>query len=618
MSLLAVNNIKKEYRNKEVLRDISLQVERGDKLALIGANGSGKTTLLKIIMGLEEQDFGEIFKSKKVRVGYLSQYLYDLETSNQNALYYEELFKLENKIDEYECRLEHLDYEKDLKVYEEIMKAYSLCMQEFDLIDGYTLQNKIKKILLGLGLRKEALSISLSKLSGGEKMRVSLARILLNEPELLILDEPTNHLDIKAIEWLEEYLKRFSGGVLIVSHDRYFLDRVTTRIAEIQNGHLTTKKCNYSGYLVQKSRLRDYYLKEQKNLQKQIRDGKLMVTKLRKYKKIKQSQSREKSLEKLEEKAKEMMMHLKTSENLKNISGPALKFKKISHLSSEIVTIKKLNKSFDNYHILKDLNLKIYGGERVAIVGPNGCGKTTLINIMLGRDSDYTGFVNFGKWVNYSYIGQEVSFEDEERTILEELLYNYELDEKEVRKHLSAFQFYGDVINTKIKVLSGGEKVRVVLACVMLKNPHCLILDEPTNHLDLESRIAIEKAIQNFDGTVISVSHDRYFLNKCVSRILEIKDGSITSFNGNYDDYKKGFVKEVEVKKVKVKKEEEKDILKEEKKYKDLEMKIEELEEKISEFELAINENFKHEDYLQYDVWTKDLKELYTKYEECI
>lgn len=535
MSLIAVNSIRKEYRNKIVLADVNLQIERGERVALIGPNGSGKTTLLKIMMSQVQQDLGQVFLSKRVRVGYLSQYLEDLEVADVTALHLKEIADLESKIKILEEKLSHITHETD--DYQPLLKQYEKHIEAFERLDGYTKQSMIKKTLLGLGLKEVALTLPLNKLSGGEKMRVALARILITEPELLILDEPTNHLDIKAIEWLENYLKKFKGGVLLVSHDRYFLDRVTTRTAELQGGHLTTRKCNYSTYLEQKQALRAYYLKEQKNIQRHIKSEKEMIVKLRKYKKIKQSQSREKQLKKYKEKAHEMMMHLKSTENLGTLSGPKLTFQPIQHLSHEVVTISKLSKHFDQLHLFNNIDLTIYGGQRVAIIGPNGCGKTTLINIFLGKDTDYTGTVQFGKWVDYFYLGQEISFEDESLTMMTYLQSKHTLSESNVRQQLSKFQFYGDVINTAIHELSGGEKVRLILAEIMLKNPHCLILDEPTNHLDLESRIAIERALKAYKGTIIAVSHDRYYLNACAERIIEIKDGAIHDHLGNYDSY---------------------------------------------------------------------------------
>lgn len=534
MSLITANRIRKEYRNKVVLAEVNLQVEKNERVALIGPNGSGKTTLLKIMMDQVKQDCGEVFKAKGIEIGYLSQYLEDLEMSDVTALHLDELHQMEEKLRHLELALQTADYNTDS--YKPILKQYEKAMEAFEQMDGYNRQHQIKKTLLGLGLKASSLHIPIHKLSGGEKMRVALARILIREPDLLILDEPTNHLDIKAIEWLENYLKRFKGGVLMVSHDRFFLDRVTTRIAELQGGHITTRKCNYSSYLKQKSQLRDFYLKEMKNIQKTIRAEKEMVVKLRKYKKIKQSQSREKALQKYEEKAKETLMHLKATENLKHISGPALNFKPIKHISHEVVTVEGLSKSFDQTVLFEDISFTLYGGERLALIGPNGCGKTTLINIMLGRDRDYEGKVHFGKWVDYVYLGQEVHFDDETMSMLD-IMKLYDLDEKEARRHLSRFQFYGDVVNSAIFSLSGGEKVRIRLAEMMLKNPHCLVLDEPTNHLDLESRIAIEKAISEYKGTVIAVSHDRYFLNRCIDRIIEIKSGHIIDFKGNYGKY---------------------------------------------------------------------------------
>jgi len=604
MSLVAVKSIRKEYRNKVVLSDVTLQVEHGDRIALIGANGSGKSTLLKIIMGVEVPDTGEVFKSKRIRIGYLSQSLEHYDDENFNALHYQELFELEHKLRAIEIKLEQNDYED----YDALMERYSKYMAEFDLMDGYVLQNKIKKILLGLGLRKGALLLPLQKLSGGEKMRVALARLLLNEPELLILDEPTNHLDIKAIEWLESYLRKFSGGVLLVSHDRLFLDRVTTRIGELQAGHLTVKKCNYTSYLDQKSKLKDFYLKEQKNLQKQIRAERLMVEKLRKYKKIKQSQSREKQLKKLEEKAEAMMQHLKSSENLKHISGPNLSFKGDFHVSHEVVTFENLHKHYDDYHILKGINLTIYGGEKIALVGPNGCGKTTLLNIMLGKDKEYTGHVRLGSWIKYAYLGQEVTFADESLTILEFVSSELKLNDIDTRRVLSKFQFYGDVIHSKIDILSGGERVRIKLLIMMYNNPHCLILDEPTNHLDLESRIAIEKAINDFRGSVIAVSHDRYFLNHCVDKIIEIRDGQLVKYEETIKKTKQKAKKEI---KTVEKKEAVVDTSR-------LEGDIEIVEGLIESFELSISSKLTFEDYQGYDDLCKERDLLYKQLEEMI
>ncbi|MBF4692712.1 ribosomal protection-like ABC-F family protein [Fusibacter ferrireducens] len=537
MGLLTLQNISKEYQNKVVLEGASLMVEKGECVSLVGPNGSGKSTLLKIAMGLEMPDSGQHYFSSGIKVGYLSQNVDEQETG-KNALHHEALFQLENQLNAIFKKLENDEISQDQKAYEACMRRYEKLYEKFEAMDGYNIQSKIKRILLGLGLREGALELPVERLSGGEKMRVALARILLDEPDLLILDEPTNHLDIKAIEWLEEYIKRFSGGVLIVSHDRYFLDRVTTRIAELSHGHLSIKKCNYTSYIEQKTKISGFYLKENSNLKKQIRDGEEKVQKLRKYKKIKQSKSTEKAVEKLKIKSQKLMMEMKKSENLMQKSKPKLSFKPATHMSKDIVLVEHLTKRFSDYTVLKEISFEIHGGERIGLIGPNGCGKTTLLNVILGKDIDFTGHVNFGKWVDYAYLGQEITFEDENRSVLETFEVEFpKLERKEIKKHLALFNFYGDEVDKRIEVLSGGEKTRVALARIMLNQPHCLILDEPTNHLDLESREAIENAILSFRGTVIAVSHDRFYLNQCVTRILELRDGKILSFDGNYDQY---------------------------------------------------------------------------------
>lgn len=534
MSLLTLQNIGKEYQNKVVLENVSLMVERGECVSLVGANGSGKSTLLKIAMGIESPDIGQHYFSSGIKVGYLSQNI-DEQDSGKNALHHEALFQLETQINQI---LESFKKDQSQEEYDKAMRRYERLFEQFEAMDGYNIQSKIKKILLGLGLREGALELPVERLSGGEKMRVAMARILLNEPDLLILDEPTNHLDIKAIEWLEDFIKKFSGGVLIVSHDRYFLDRVTTRIAELDHGHLTVKKCNYTSFIEQKSRIKSFYLKEHSNLRKQIRDGEEKVRKLRHYKKIKQSKSSEKEVEKLKVRSQKLLHEMRKSENLANKAKPQLNFKPAGHMSKDIVIVKNLKKSYDDYLVLDDISFEIHGGERIGLIGPNGCGKTTLLNIVLGNDQQFSGDVNFGKWVNYAYLGQDLFFEDESLTIYQEFANHFSsLEEKEVLKHLARFNFYGEEVHKPIDVLSGGEKARVELAKIMLRNPHCLILDEPTNHLDLESREAIEAAILGFKGTVIAVSHDRFYLNQCVTRILELSGGSMTSFNGNYDQY---------------------------------------------------------------------------------
>ncbi|MCM1988568.1 ribosomal protection-like ABC-F family protein [Oceanirhabdus seepicola] len=626
MSLLKFNNIHKEFDEKRVLRGANLSVERGERVALIGSNGCGKSTLLKIAVGYEVADDGQVIKEKAAKVGYLSQHMEELKGDHKNALYYEKAFKLEKKMKALEREMESCAEEYGSEYYEGLMKKYSEIMGKYESIDGYTVQNKIKKILLGLGLKEEVLLISIDKLSGGEKMRVILARILIEEPDLLILDEPTNHLDIKVIEWLEEFLKRFNGGVLIVSHDRYFLDRVITRIAELEGGTIIEKKCSYSSFIEQKKIMREYYLKEQKNTKKQIRDKKKQVQNLRSMRKFKAAESKEKEIERLKEKISSSASGLKKDEHINEKVGPNFKLNNIKKASKDIAWAKNLSKSFDGNTLLEDVNFHICGGERVAIIGTNGCGKTTLLNILLRKDTNYEGAMRLGEWVEYCYLGQHISFEDEERSILEEIMSVKDIDIKQAKVYISRFQFYGDEGNAKLKVLSGGEKVRVVLAKMMLMNINCLILDEPTNHLDLESREAVENAIRLFRGTVISVAHDRYYLNNCVNKIIEIEDKRATTYNGNYEFYlktKKEVQKEKNIQQIdkqkKTRREKVNNKVKSEKK-KQMEMENIEnnillLEEKLKVMEDGFSDRTTNEEYYEYGELSKELEKLYEVWE---
>lgn len=536
MSILKLENIYKEFGNRELLKGVNLTVHRGEKLALVGDNGTGKTTLLKIAMGLETADRGDVIIGKGVRVGYLTQNFSETvaQGTSQTALSYEKVARLEREMRELEAEM--VDEKREEKIGQ-LMSKYAKLVEEYEAMDGYNVETKIKATLLGLGLREEALTISIDRLSGGEKMRVALARILLEEPDLLILDEPTNHLDIGAVEWLENFLRNFNGGVLIVSHDRYFLDQVTTRVAELHNGITNEKSGNYSTYLEQKNIRKDFMVKERKRLDRQIKENEELVKRFMKMRKISQARSREKLGQRLE---KEYENKVNTSKGENHIKGgkPQIKFNNAKHISKDIAWAEKLTKSFEDVMIFKDADFHIHGGEKIGIIGPNGCGKTTLLNILLGKDEDFYGKATLGHWVKYGYVGQDITFEDESRTIIEEIIYKKEMLEKEAKRYLSKYQFYGDEVYKRIEVLSGGERVRVYLATLMLDEPYCLILDEPTNHLDMAARDVLEKALLEYKGTIISISHDRYFLNRCVNRILAIENNKIVSYQGNYDNYK--------------------------------------------------------------------------------
>jgi ATP-binding cassette subfamily F protein 3 len=539
--LLSLENIVKEYGNRIVLDNVNLRVHQGERLALVGSNGSGKTTIMKIVMGLESADRGKVIIAKRTKIGYLSQDLRELEcgdTFGKTAMDYEKVAKIELKLRELEKQMADPALQADPGAAEQVMNKYSRLVERYERLDGYSIEAKIKAILLGLGLRKEALTLPLTQLSGGEKMRVALARILLEEPDLLMLDEPTNHLDIQATEWLEGFLQRFGGGVLLVSHDRYFLDQVTTRVAEIENGTIATKSGTYSMYMEQKALQVDFINKERKRLQREILEATKLTQQLKSMRRISAAKSRAKTVERLRSELTGRVGEVALKEHLHQVSGPKIAFTQAKHVSAEVARADKLSKRYGKVVLFSEASFFIRGGERVGIIGPNGCGKTTLLNILLGKDDEYEGFARLGPWVKYGFVGQRIVFDDPNRTIKEELLSKKEMKDSEARDYLSQFQFYGEEVDKRIEVLSGGEKVRLLLACIMLDKPDCLIMDEPTNHLDMPARDALESALLEFHGTVIAVSHDRYFLNRCVERILEIADGKTNSYLGNYDAYK--------------------------------------------------------------------------------
>ncbi|MBW9159071.1 ATP-binding cassette domain-containing protein [Clostridium sp. FP2] len=628
MSLLVFENIRKEYKNQGVLKDVNLRIERGEKVALIGANGSGKTTLLRIATGQENCDSGKVIVAKNIRMAYLSQDMFEIRDEEQRntALYYEKVIQLENKMRTIEKDMGSVIYNSEK--YHRLMNSYSIALSEYEAIDGYIIEKKITKILMGLGLRKEVLSIPLINLSGGEKMRVLIARMILTEPDLIILDEPTNHLDINALEWLEEFLKKFEGGVLFVSHDRYFLEGVSTRIAELQEGTIIEKSCSYSNFIQQKDILRAYALKEQKTLNWKMKNINRVNDELKNKGKIRAAKSRNKTVVRINEELKKDIQILKEREHLKRDDGIKLKFKELKKVSKDIVWAEGLEKSFGAVSLFNGANFHIRGGERIGIIGANGCGKTTLIRIILGEDSDYKGFVRIGEWVKYSYLSQDINFQDEERTILEEILSRKEMNLNLVREHLSPFKFYGEDLYKKIKVLSGGEKLRLYLSCIILENSDCLILDEPTNHLDIQAREAVEKAIVEFKGTVIAISHDRYYLNNCVNRILEVtSEGKIISYNGNYDFYKnskklKLGAESRDIKSVGPNSKKQGNIKAPpncEVKNKDdttntgnVENEIIQLEEKIIEFEESIDKYTPSEKYSEYSIMLEKVSKLYS------
>lgn len=633
MSLLELENISKEYRNQVVLDGVSLRVERGERVALVGPNGAGKTTLLRIAMGLESSDRGSAVIARSAKVGYLSQDLKDIESSEQRgetALHYEKVAKLERQLRDLEKKMADQDQDPGSLANKPLMDQYARLLVQYEAVDGYTIETKIKKVLLGLGLRQETLSTPLARLSGGERMRVSVARILLEEPDLLILDEPTNHFDINATEWFENFLKKFKGGILFVSHDRYFLDRVATRVAELEKGTLCVRTGNYSSYIEQKNRLNQFVLSEHRRLRWTIRNVNETLQGLKSRGKIKASKSREKEIKKLNQELKTGLRTTKGQEHLQRVSGPKIKFKQIRHVSKDIAWAENLKKSFGDVQLFAGASFHIMGGDRIGIIGPNGCGKSTLIKMLLGYDNHFEGFLRLGEWVKYSYMGQEVLFENDRMTMLELISAKRDLQKREAQEYLARFQFYGDETNKTIDVLSGGERVRLYLALVMLENADCLILDEPTNHLDVAARDAVEAALKEFRGTIIAVTHDRFFLTHCVGKIFEIANGQITTYEGNYEFYRQvkyGPEEDTPKEKDSRPKENPKKAPSNkqpngpkaknpEKERQEIEALIMGLEERIKETELSFDQSTPVEKYREYDELSKELEKLYLRWDE--
>ena len=528
--ILSCNHISKAFGTDQILSEVSFHIEDQEKAAIVGINGAGKSTLLKIIVGELAADQGDVVLSRGRTLGYLAQHQ-DLETGRT---IYEELKEVKRPLIEMEEQIRTLELQmKDAagEELERMLAAYSRLNHTFELANGYAWQSEITGVLKGLGFSEDEFDKTVSTLSGGQKTRVSLGKLLLSKPDVILLDEPTNHLDMESISWLETYLLNYSGAVVIVAHDRYFLNRVVSKIVELEQGICTVYQGNYTAYSEKKAMIRAARMKAYLNQQQEIRHQEEVIAKLKSFnreKSIKRAESREKMLDKIEvlEKPAEINDEMKIALEPNILSG------------NDVLTIRGLAKSFGSQKLFSDVDIDIRRGERVAIIGNNGTGKTTilkLINEMLPMDA---GTITLGSKVHIGYYDQEHHVLNMENTLFEEVQGAYpDLTNTRVRNILAAFLFTGDDVFKRIGDLSGGERGRVSLAKLMLSEANFLILDEPTNHLDITSKEILEQALNSYTGTVLYVSHDRYFINQTATRILELTGQTFLNYIGNYDYY---------------------------------------------------------------------------------
>ena len=528
--ILSCQSICKSFGEKVILQDASFHIEEREKAALIGNNGAGKTTLLRIIMEEISADSGQVVIAKDKKIGYLAQY----QDIHGHHTIYEELMTTKQYILDMEDKIRSLEQEMKYVAgdkLESLMNSYTRLTHQFELENGYAYKSEIVGVLKGLGFEEEDYGKQIENLSGGQKTRVALGKLLISKPDILLLDEPTNHLDMESIAWLETYLLNYPGAVFIVSHDRYFLDKVVTKIVEIEAAQMRMYEGNYSAYALKKAQLRDAQYKAYLNQQREIKHQEAVITKLRSFnreKSIKRAESRVKMLDKIQriEKPIEIDNQMRISLEPRFISG------------NDVLTVEGLSKAFPGQTLFTDINFEIKRGERVALIGNNGTGKTTILKILNGIMDADAGRFALGSKVQIGYYDQEHHVLHMEKTIFQEISDTYPtLTETEIRNMLAAFLFTGDDVFKLISSLSGGERGRVSLAKLMLSEANFLILDEPTNHLDIASKEILEEALNSYTGTVLYVSHDRYFINQTATRIMDLTNQAIVNYIGDYDYY---------------------------------------------------------------------------------
>jgi ATPase subunit of ABC transporter with duplicated ATPase domains len=540
MISFSVNELNKYYGANHVLKGLSFEIFEGEKIGLLGKNGAGKSTLFKILAGTENYESGSVAIPSSVKVGVLDQipeYPDGYSVMDVLMTAFEKHLSIKEEMNK-------LEYEMTHNFDEKIMKRYGEIQARFEAMGGYIIDSEISKICNGLQIGSEMQQREFKLLSGGEKTRVNLGRILLQNTNVLLLDEPTNHLDIASTEWIEEFLKQYKGTVIIISHDRYFLDNVVTRIVDIVEGKAELYQGNYSYYAVEKEERYMLQLAQYEQEQSRIQQLEEAAKRMHEWarnadnaKMHRRAFAMEKRIERME----------KTDKPLKEKSITA-SFSQESFAGKEIAVFKEISKSYDNNRILDNINMTIYKGDSIALLGRNGCGKTTLLRIVTGEEQPDTGIAKLGDSIKYALLQQNVVFEKPEKTVLDTIRYDLEISDSAARNMLAAYKFRGNDVFKKVETLSGGERTRLKLCLLMQKGVNMLILDEPTNHLDIASREWIEECIENFDGTILFVSHDRYFISRFADKVWELEDGKISTFIGGYEAYKECKEKAVKVK----------------------------------------------------------------------
>ncbi len=531
MIVLSARGVSKSFGVNAVLKDVSLTLQQGERMGLVGVNGCGKSTLMRMIVGLETPDGGELSVARGARVGYLAQQ----SMVQSGASVWDELQRVYEPVFAMEARLRELENEmasahEDKPRFERLSSEYDRLLAAFEEADGYSWKSMVSGVLNGLGFTPAQYDQRVDSLSGGEQTRLCLARLLLQKPDLLLLDEPTNHLDMETLQWLENYLAAYRGSVLVISHDRYFLDHVCTCMVEILMGASEQYDGNYTRYFAQRqerfeTRMRAYELQ-----QKEIERQQAIIARFRMYnreKSIRAAESREKALERMEKLDKPV-----------DERAIRFRFEARRRTGEDVLILRGLQKSFGDKHLFSGFDLHVRAGDRIALIGPNGVGKSTLIKLIVGEETPDAGEIRFGANVDVGYYDQHQSKLDPQKTVLDEVWDRFpRMEQADVRGALGLFLFTGDDVFQPIHTLSGGEKGRVALTALMLRKDNLLLLDEPTNHLDMDSREVLEDALSGFGGTIITVSHDRYFINRVADRIIEMRPDGVTEYLGNYDDY---------------------------------------------------------------------------------